>query len=175
MRMAATTRRSFGVTQTAQNCIRTPIITLAVTRNSMEPRSSVCRKKILARLNISAGLRRPGRSRTARSSLRYEHVTLLTEAKVTRLETDSAGPEITAVHVERNGTKELYHGNTVVVSGGAINSAALLLRSANDKHPNGLANGSDMVGRHYMGHTNSVADGVVQMPEPDGVSENAVR
>src|SRR5205814_9867307 len=69
MRMAATTRRSFGVTQTAQNCIRTPIITLAVTRNSMEPRSSVGGKKILTRLNISAGLRRPGRSRTASSSL----------------------------------------------------------------------------------------------------------
>src|SRR6266480_489978 len=203
MRMAATTRRSFGVTQTAQNCIRTPIITLAVTRNSMEPRSSVCGKKILARLNISAGLRRPGRSRTARSSLitpkprafimstvlsvriqpshneaahihiqqsatsrGYNNVTLLTEAKVTRLETDSCGREITAVHVERNGTKEIYHGNIVVVSGGAINSAALLLRSANDKHPNGLANSSDVVGRHYMGHVNSVLMALSKCPNP---------
>src|SRR6266513_4793451 len=55
MRMAATTRRSFGVTQTAQNCIRTPIITLAVTRNSMEPRSSVCGKKILAEIKHFGG------------------------------------------------------------------------------------------------------------------------
>ncbi len=38
----------------------------------------------------------------------------------------------------------------------AINSAALLLRSANDKHPRGLANRSDVVGRHYMGHTNGI-------------------
>ena len=44
---------------------------------------------------------------------------------------------------------------------GAINSAALLLRSANDRHPRGLANGSDVVGRHYMGHINSRADGAV--------------
>ena len=40
----------------------------------------------------------------------------------------------------------------VVVSAGAANSAKLLLRSANDTHPNGLANGSDQVGRNYMFH-----------------------
>jgi choline dehydrogenase-like flavoprotein len=44
----------------------------------------------------------------------------------------------------------------VVLACGAINSAALLLRSANARHPDGLANGSGVVGRHYMGHTNSV-------------------
>src|SRR5205823_10993801 len=60
------------------------------------------------------------------------------------------------VVVERNGSLETYSGDIVVVSCGAINSAALLLRSANDKHPQGLANCSDVVGRHYMGHTNSV-------------------
>ena len=85
---------------------------------------------------------------------------------MTRLETDSCGREITAVHVERNGAKETYRGNIVVVSGGAINSAALLLRSANDKHPNGLANGSDVVGRHYMGHTNSVLMALSKCPNP---------
>jgi choline dehydrogenase-like flavoprotein len=54
----------------------------------------------------------------------------------------------------------------VVVSCGAINSAALLLRSANDKHPRGLANGSDVVGRHYMGHVNSVLMAVSKCPNP---------
>ena len=54
----------------------------------------------------------------------------------------------------------------VVVSCGAINSAALLLRSANDKHPRGLANGSDVVGRHYMGHTNSVLMAISKCPNP---------
>ena len=49
---------------------------------------------------------------------------------------------------------------------GAINSAALLLRSANDKHPNGLANGSDVVGRHYMGHVNSVLMAISKCPNP---------
>jgi choline dehydrogenase-like flavoprotein len=54
----------------------------------------------------------------------------------------------------------------VVVSCGAINSAALLLRSANTRHPRGLANGSDVVGRHYMGHTNSVLLAISRTPNP---------
>jgi choline dehydrogenase-like flavoprotein len=54
----------------------------------------------------------------------------------------------------------------VVVSCGAINSAALLLRSANDRHPRGLANGSDVVGRHYMGHVNSVLMALSKCPNP---------
>lgn len=84
------------------------------------------------------------------------NVTLITRAMVTRLETSPSGREVARVHVTRDGEQETYTGSIVVVSAGAINSAALLLRSANEKHPRGLANGSDVVGRHYMGHINSV-------------------
>ena len=99
-------------------------------------------------------------------ALAHSNLTLLTETKVTRLTTSASGREITGVEVERNGTRESYSAKIVIVSGGAINSAALLLRSANDKHPNGLANGSDMVGRHYMGHTNSVLMALSKCPNP---------
>ena len=99
-------------------------------------------------------------------ALKHPNVTLLTDAKVTRLETDASGREVTSVQVERNGAKETYSGKIVVLSAGAINSAALLLRSANDQHPNGLANGSDMVGRHYMGHVNSVLMALSKCPNP---------
>src|SRR5213075_3244981 len=99
-------------------------------------------------------------------ALRLDNVTLLTDAKVMRLETDGSGREVTAVHVERNGAKESYSAKFVIVSGGAINSAALLLRSASERHPNGLANGSDVVGRHYMGHVNSVLMAVSRCPNP---------
>ena len=54
----------------------------------------------------------------------------------------------------------------MVSAGGAINSAALLLRSASDQHPRGLANGSDVVGRHYMGHVNSVLMALSKCPNP---------
>src|SRR5215469_15544980 len=99
-------------------------------------------------------------------ALQYPNVTLLTNALVKRLNTDGSGREVREVIVERNGTLETYSANIVVVSCGAINSAALLLRSANDKHPNGLANSSDMVGRHYMGHTNSVLMAISKCPNP---------
>ncbi|HYL14576.1 MAG TPA: GMC family oxidoreductase [Terriglobales bacterium] len=99
-------------------------------------------------------------------ALRFPNVTLLTNAYVERLETSASGREVTNIRVKRNGADEFYSADFVVVSCGAINSAALLLRSANDKHPRGLANGSDVVGRHYMGHVNSVLLAVSKCPNP---------
>src|SRR5438876_3037736 len=99
-------------------------------------------------------------------ALEHHNVTLLTQAYVSRLETSPSGRAVTAVQVERNGAKETYSGDIVVVSCGAINSAALLLRSATDTHPRGLANSSNVVGRHYMGHVNSVLMAVSKCPNP---------
>jgi len=99
-------------------------------------------------------------------AIKHPNVTLMTNAEVSRLETDSTGQAVTGVVVQRNGSFETYSAEVVVVSCGAINSAALLLRSANDKHPRGLANSSDMVGRHYMGHTNSVMMAISKCPNP---------
>src|SRR6058998_2897215 len=89
-------------------------------------------------------------------ALEHPNVTLLTGAFVSRLETDASGRSIARVHVERGGARESYSADVVVSSCGAINSAALLLRSAGERHPNGLTNGSGQVGRHYMCHTNAV-------------------
>jgi choline dehydrogenase-like flavoprotein len=87
-----------------------------------------------------------------RPVLGLPNVTLLVGAEATRLATDPSGRRVTTVHVARGGQEEEYQGDVVVVSAGAANSARLLLRSANDQHPNGLANGSDQVGRNYMFH-----------------------
>jgi choline dehydrogenase-like flavoprotein len=99
-------------------------------------------------------------------ALEFENVTLLTNSLVTRLETDASGRSISAVNIKRNGFDEKYSADLVVVSCGAINSAALLLRSANEKHPNGLANSSDQLGRNYMGHVNSVLLAISKCPNP---------
>jgi choline dehydrogenase-like flavoprotein len=99
-------------------------------------------------------------------ALRFPNVSLLTNAYVERLETTASGREVSRVVVTRNGATESYCADVVVVSCGAINSAALLLRSANEKHPRGLANSSDIVGRHYMGHVNSVLLAVSRCPNP---------
>jgi len=91
-----------------------------------------------------------------RPALEYPNVTLLTNAKAVRLRTNSSGSSVVAVDADVNGQGISFSAQVFVASCGAANSAKLLLLSANDKHPNGLANGSDMVGRHYMFH-NSLA------------------
>ncbi|HSF68440.1 MAG TPA: GMC family oxidoreductase [Nitrospiraceae bacterium] len=99
-------------------------------------------------------------------ALKYANVSLVTGALVIRLETGVSGREVTGVVVERNGHLETYQADIVVVSCGAINSAALLLKSANDRHPNGLANSSDLVGRNYMCHNNSAMLAISKRPNP---------
>ena len=94
----------------------------------------------------------------------HKNLTLVTHAKVERLETDATGRSITRVHVNHRGAPETYSADVVVVSCGATNSAALLLRSASDEHPHGLANSSDVVGRHYMAHINSGVIAISQTP-----------
>jgi choline dehydrogenase-like flavoprotein len=101
-----------------------------------------------------------------RPALRNGNVTLLTNARVERLETDESGTSVTDVIVDHEGTPERFRGKVVVVSCGAVNSAALLLRSASDRHPRGLANSSDVVGRHYMAHLNSALVAVSKEPNP---------
>jgi len=101
-----------------------------------------------------------------RPALEYPNVTLLTESFVTRLETDASGRTVETVVVQHMGQIEQYSANHVIVACGAINSAALLLRSANDKHPNGLANSSGVVGRHYMAHNNSALMAISKEPNP---------
>ena len=101
-----------------------------------------------------------------RPALQFPKVQLLTGARVLKLKTNPSGRAVTEVVVERAGAQESYQGNIVVVSCGAANSAALLLASANDKHPRGLANGSDQVGRNYMCHNNQAVLALSKEPNP---------
>jgi len=83
-------------------------------------------------------------------ALKYDNVTLMTGAKVISLHTNTSGKVIKGVQAEVGDQSFLYIGDIVVLACGAVNSAALLLASANEKHPTGLANGSDQVGRNLM-------------------------
>jgi len=87
-----------------------------------------------------------------RPALEHPNVTLLRNAKAVKLETNAAGNEVTEVVVERDGAEERYRADVVVAACGAANTAKLLLQSASNVHPNGLANGSEQVGRNYMFH-----------------------
>lgn len=94
----------------------------------------------------------------------FSNVTLLTQAEVLRLHTSPSGREVTHVEAQVAGHRILFSAEIVVVACGAINSAVLLLKSANDKHPYGLANSSDQVGRNFMKHQNGAIVGVTRKP-----------
>jgi choline dehydrogenase-like flavoprotein len=101
-----------------------------------------------------------------RPALEHPNVTLFTNAGVVRLNTNPQGTAVTGVVVRRDGSEETFAGDVVVVSCGAANSAKLLLASASDKHPNGLANGSDQVGRNYMFHYSQAVLALSKEPNP---------
>ncbi len=88
-------------------------------------------------------------------ALEYPNVELLTNTKVLKLNTDNSGTKISEVVVDQDGEIKTLTADLIILSAGAINSAALLLQSANEKFPNGLANSSDQVGRNYMFHQNT--------------------
>ena len=101
-----------------------------------------------------------------RPSLANNNVTLLTNAKAERLVTKSNGKEIDYIEVIHKNEKLQFKASIVVVACGAINSAALLLKSANDKYPDGLANGSGQVGRNFMKHLSAAMLGISNKENP---------
>jgi choline dehydrogenase-like flavoprotein len=92
-------------------------------------------------------------------ALTSPNVELWTNARARRVLADPSGRRVESVEVDRQGETIRVGASIVVVSCGAANSAALLLQSANDKHPAGLANSSDLVGRRYMAHLATMMEG----------------
>src|SRR5271157_3623896 len=101
-----------------------------------------------------------------RPALEHPNVTLLTKATALQLSTNPAGTAVSEVVVDRDGARETYAADIVVVSAGAANTAKLLLSSASEAHPNGLANGSDQVGRNYMFHNSQAVLAISKEPNP---------
>ena len=95
-----------------------------------------------------------------------DNVTLMTRAYADKLLTNPAGTAITGVSVIRDDIHHTFTADIVVVACGALSSALLLLRSANDAHPTGLANKSDQVGRNYIRHNNGVVMAISKTPNP---------
>lgn len=99
-------------------------------------------------------------------ALEYPNVELMINSKVIQLNTDSSGQKVTEVIVEQNGEIKTFTSDMVILSAGAINSAAILLESKSEQFPNGLANTSDQVGRNYMFHQNTALIALYTEPNP---------
>ena len=104
----------------------------------------------------------------------YDNLTLMTCTYAERLVTDGGGGTVTGVEVMTTtaddrpdeATRRTLSADLVVVACGALSSALLFLRSTSDAHPDGLANGNDLVGRHYMRHNNAIVLAVSKSPNP---------
>ena len=88
-------------------------------------------------------------------ALESPNVSIMTGARVVALRTDPTGRRITGLEIDHDGQRRTVTADTYVLAAGAINSAALLLRSASDHHRAGVANSSGLVGRNYMAHVKS--------------------
>ena len=142
-------------------------LTLAIDRNVQDPENSPCIRcatcdpypcKIDAKMDAQKACVDP--------ALEYDNVELRINAKVTRLITNENGNKIKAVEVEIDGKVQQLTADTVVLSAGSINSAALLLKSKCEQHPQGLANSSGMVGRNLMLHNHSAIAAIADKPNP---------
>jgi choline dehydrogenase-like flavoprotein len=87
-------------------------------------------------------------------------VRLITRAVCERLETSPDGGRVAEARLTRDGRPLRLRADRFVVACGAVNSAALLLRSGSKRHPHGLANSSSLVGRNYMVHNSTFFMGV---------------
>lgn len=99
-------------------------------------------------------------------ALSYPNVRILPSAYANRIMTNQTGKEAREVEVISNGRRLRFRADVIVVACGAVNSAALLLRSTCGSHPRGLANSSGLVGRHYMCHNNGMFIAVSSEPNP---------
>jgi choline dehydrogenase-like flavoprotein len=148
--------RMASIEAAVRNCgVKTFPIPLGLKRNAADPLASKCIRcdtcdgyPCLVHAKSDADIN------CIRQIMALPNVTLLTNARVQRLITNATGTAITAVEVQHTGSSAIvsYEANLFALCAGAVNSSVVLLRSANDKHPKGLANGSDQVGRNFMYH-----------------------
>ena len=106
------------------------------------------------------GLKGDAEVRALRPALDSDDVALLTRALVKEILTDDTGRRATGLRVERDRKELTINAGAVVLSAGAVNSAVLLLKSTSAAHPDGLSNGSGLVGRNYMVHNSTFFMGV---------------
>ena len=135
--------------------VRTFPIPLGLKRNAADPVASKCIRcdscdgyPCLVHAKSDADIN------CVREIMHLPNVTLMTGSRVLRLVTNESGTAVVGVQVRHADSvaTAMYEGAIVALCAGAVNSAAVLLQSADEKHPRGLANGSDQVGRNFMYH-----------------------
>jgi choline dehydrogenase-like flavoprotein len=113
-----------------------------------------CQYRNLCARGCSYGAYFSTQSSTLPAARATGRLTLLTDALVQILEHDPKTARITGVRVLNTKTRErtIYRARVVFLCASTFNSIAILLRSAHDGAPNGLANSSGVLGQYIMEH-----------------------
>ncbi|MFO1476197.1 MAG: GMC family oxidoreductase [Verrucomicrobiota bacterium] len=94
------------------------------------------------------------------TALASGHCELRTNSIVSNIVLDSRGRATAVQYFDENNRLQTQTADLIVVSGGAIESARLLLNSKSALFPQGLGNRHDWVGRNLQGHAYSGAEGL---------------
>ena len=115
---------------------------------------SSCNNRSICERGCSFGAMHSTLSSSLPAARRTGNLTFVTDAIVHSIVQDPRTGKATGVRVIDRNTKAgtTYEAKVIFLNASAINSAAILLNSANEANPRGLANGSDQVGRNLMDH-----------------------
>jgi len=95
------------------------------------------------------------------------HCEIRDRSAVFRIETDEDGRASEVMYYDKDGNERSQKAQAVIVSANGAETARLLLLSANERNPDGLANSSGFVGRNLMFNAHSAVDGVFENPLND--------
>ncbi len=128
-----------------------------------------CQKRSICARGCSYGAYFSTQSSTLPAAKKTGNLTLVTDAVVERVERDPATGRATGVRWIEAGTKNRKRASArmVFLNAGAFNSVHLLLNSADDASPGGLANSSGVLGTHIMDHASTLA-AIAIMPGYEG-------
>jgi choline dehydrogenase-like flavoprotein len=87
-----------------------------------------------------------------------------TESTVVRVETNEAGRAVGVVYLDANGVEHRQRGRAVVLAANGAETPRLLLMSESSRYPDGLANGSGLVGKYLMFNGQTAGYGVFEHP-----------
>ena len=98
-------------------------------------------------------------------------VHLVARSAVAKVETDVKGRASGVVFVDANGVERRQCGRLVVLAANGVGTPRILLMSADQRHPDGLANSSGLVGKRLMMHPYAAVVGTFD--EPIGTTQGA--
>lgn len=155
------------VEQHARNSIRARwperCLTVGRTANLMQAKPdegrAACQNRSICVRGCSYGAYFSTQSSTLPAAQKTGRLTVITDAVVEAVEQDSATKRAIGVRYinTKTGERRVVKARLVFLNAGAFNSVHILLNSAHEGAPGGLANSSGVLGTHIMDHANTLS------------------